>query len=89
MLRGMAKVLRFDTHCSKQNAFIINSSAILCKALKYYAQIVIFFMKKKGEPIYFISDDTKRTGKHIEGAFKYYGHLSKTYVKGQQLIKVD
>lgn len=87
-LCGMAKVLGFGTHRSKHNAFIINSAGIISKALQYYAHTVLSLLKKKGEPIYFIFDDTtnKKTGKHIDGAFKYYDHLSKTYIKGQQIV---
>lgn len=87
-LCGMAKVLGFGTHRSKHNAFIINSSIIIRKALQYYAHIILSLLKKKGEPIYFIFDDTtnKKTGKHIDGAFKYYDHLSKTYIKGHQIV---
>ncbi|MGB9695986.1 MAG: transposase [Ignavibacteria bacterium] len=84
----MTKVLGFGTHRSKHNAFIINSSDIILKARHYYALIILFLLKKAGEPIYFIFDDTtnKKTGKHIDGAFKYFSHLSKTYVKGQQIV---
>lgn len=87
-LCGMAKVLGFGTHRSKHNAFIINSSIIIRKALQYYAHIILSLLKKKGEPIYFIFDDTtnKKTGKHIDGAFKYYDHLSKAYIKGHQIV---
>lgn len=87
-LCGMTKVLGFGTHRSKHNAFIINSSDVICKALHYYALIILFLLKKAGEPIYFIFDDTtnKKTGKHIDGAFKYFSHLSKTYIKGQQIV---
>ncbi|MCX6158669.1 MAG: transposase [Ignavibacteriae bacterium] len=87
-LCGMSKVLGFGTHRSKHNAFIINSADVIRKALQYYAHTVLSLLKKTGEPIYFIFDDTtnKKTGKHIEGAFKYYDHLSKTYIKGQQIV---
>lgn len=87
-LCGMAKVLGFGTHRSKHNAFIINSSAIIGKALQFYASMILSLLKKNGEPIYFIFDDTtnKKTGKHIDGAFKYFDHLSKTYIKGHQIV---
>jgi SRSO17 transposase len=87
-LCGMAKVLGFGTHRSKHNTFIINSSKVICKALQYYAYMILSLLKKNGEPIYFIFDDTtnKKTGKHIDGAFKYYNYLSKTYIKGHQIV---
>ena len=87
-LCGMAKVLGFGTHRSKHNAFIINSSVIIGKALQFYAHMILSLLKKVGEPIYFIFDDTtnKKTGKHIDGAFKYFDHLSKTYIKGHQIV---
>lgn len=87
-LCGMAKVLGFGTHRSKHNAFIINSSAIIGKALQIYAYMILSLLKKIGEPIYFIFDDTtnKKTGKYIDGAFKYFDHLSKTYIKGHQIV---
>lgn len=87
-LCGIAKVLGFGTHRSKHNAFIIKSSIIIRKALQYYAHIILSLLKKKDEPIYFIIDDTtnKKTGKHIDGAFKYYDHLSKKYIKGHQIV---
>jgi hypothetical protein len=87
-LCGMVKVLGFGTHRSKHNAFIINFSDVMCKALHYYALIILFLLKKYGELIYFIFDDTtnKKTGKYIDGSFKYFSHLSKTYIKGQQIV---
>ena len=57
-LSRMAKVLGLGTHRRKHNAFIINSTNLIRKALQYYAYIILSLLKKKGEPIYFIIDDT-------------------------------
>jgi len=42
----MAKVLGFGTHRSKHNAFIINSSVIIGKALQFYAYVILSLFKK-------------------------------------------
>lgn len=85
---GIVKVLGFGTHRSKHNAFLISSSAHIIKALNYYAMLVLSMLKKSGEPIYFIFDDTsnKKTGKHIQAAFKYFDHISKQFILGQQIV---
>ena len=36
-INGMVKVLGFGTHRTKHNAFLLNSSEVLIKALRYYA----------------------------------------------------
>lgn len=87
-INGMVKVLGFGTHRSKHNAFLLNSSEVLIKALRYYAYLILNLLKKYGEPIYFIIDDTsnKKRGKHIDGAYKYFDHVSKKYIWGQQIV---
>lgn len=87
-INGMVKVLGFGTHRSKHNAFLLNSSEVLIKALNYYAYFILQILKKYGEPIYFILDDTsnKKRGKHIAGAYKYFDHVSKQYIWGQQIV---
>jgi len=85
---GIVKVLGFGTHRSKHNAFLISSSAKIIKALNYYAMLVLSMLKKSGEPMFFIFDDTsnKKTGKHIQAAFKYFDHISKQFILGQQIV---
>ena len=87
-INGMVKVLGFGTHRTKHNAFLLNSSEVLIKALRYYAYFILTILKKYGEPIYFIIDDTsnKKRGKHITGAYKYFDHVSKKYIWGQQIV---
>jgi ribosomal protein S17 len=87
-LNGMIKVLSFGSHRSKHNEFLNNCSAILSKALKFYAMLILQLLKKSGEAIYFIIDDTtnKKRGKHILAAFSFFDHTSKQYIWGQQLV---
>lgn len=87
-INGMVKVLGFGTHRSKHNAFLLNSSEVIIKALRFYAYFILEILKKLGEPIYFIIDDTsnKKRGKHIAGAYKYFDHISKTYIWGHQIV---
>ncbi len=87
-ISGMVKVLGFGTHRSKHNAFMINFPDIMSKALRYYAHFILSILKKPGEELYLIFDDTsnKKRGKHIIGAFNYFDHLSKTYIWGQQIV---
>src|SRR6266498_47437 len=87
-INGMVKVLGFGTHRSRHNAFLLNSSEVLIKALNYYAYFILQILKKCDEPIYFILDDSsnKKRGKHIAGAYKYFDHISKTYIWGQQIV---
>jgi hypothetical protein len=87
-ISGMVKVLGFGTHRSKHNAFLINLSRVIIKVLRLYAENLLTLLKKSGEPIYFIIDDTKnrKRGKHIAGAYKFFDHISKTYIWGQQIV---
>lgn len=87
-LNGMIKVLSFGSHRSKHNEFLNDCSAILSKALKFYAMLILQLLKKSGEAIYFIIDDTtnKKRGKHILAAFSFFDHTSKQYIWGQQLV---
>lgn len=87
-LNGMVKVLSFGSHRSKHNEFLNDCSAILSKALKFYAMLILQLLKKPGEAIYFIIDDTtnKKRGKHILAAFSFFDHTSKQYIWGQQLV---
>lgn len=87
-VNGMVKVLGFGTHRSKHNAFLLNSSEVLIKALRFYAYFILNILKKYGEPIFFIIDDTsnKKRGKHIDGAYNYFDHISKKYIWGQQIV---
>src|SRR3972149_3631939 len=87
-LNGMVKVLCFGSHRSKHNEFLNDCSAILSKALKFYAMLILQLLKKSGEAIYFIIDDTtnKKRGKHILAAFSFFDHTSKQYIWGQQLV---
>jgi ribosomal protein S17 len=87
-LNGMVKVLSFGSHRSKHNEFLNDCSAILSKALKFYAMFILHLLKKSGEAIYFIIDDTtnKKRGKHILAAFSFFDHTSKQYIWGQQLV---
>lgn len=87
-LSGMVKVLSFGSHRSKHNEFLNDCSAILSKALKFYAMSILQLLKKSGEAIYFIIDDTtnKKRGKHILAAFSFFDHTNKQYIWGQQLV---
>jgi SRSO17 transposase len=87
-LNGMVKVLSFGSHRSKHNEFLNDCSTILSKALKFYAMLILQLLKKTGEAIYFIIDDTtnKKRGKHILAAFNFFDHTSKQYIWGQQLV---
>jgi SRSO17 transposase len=87
-LTGMVKVLSFGSHISKHNEFLNDCSVILSKALKFQAMLILNLLKKSGEAIYFIIDDTanKKRGKHILAAFKFFDHISKQYIWGQQLV---
>ena len=87
-LSGMVKVLSFGSHRSKHNEFLIDCSSILSKVLKFYAMLIIQLLKKPGEAIYIIIDDTtnKKRGKHISAAFNFFDHASKQYILGQQLV---
>lgn len=72
-LNGMVKILSFGSHRSKHNEFLNDCSGILGKALKFYAMQILQLLKKTGEAIYFIIDDTsnKKRGKHILAAFSF------------------
>lgn len=85
---GMYKILAFGTHRSKHNSFLINSSELLAKALKFYALMILSLLKKHGEPIYFIIDDTSNTkrGKFVQAAFSFFDHTTQRYIWGQQLV---
>lgn len=87
-LNGMVKVLSFGSHRSKHNKFLNDCSGILSKVLKFYAMLILQLLKKSGEAIYFIIDDTtnKKRGKHILAAFSFFDHTSKQYIWGQQLV---
>ncbi len=85
---GMDKILAFGSHRSKHNEFLINSSHLMSKVLKYYSMLIMAKIKKLNEPIYFIIDDTsnKKRGKHVEAAFKFLEHTTKQYIWGHQLV---
>lgn len=87
-ITGMVKVLGIGTHRSKHNFFLLHSHEIILKVLSYYALLILSLIKKHNEPLYFIIDDTtnKKTGKKVEGAYKFFDHLSKTYIWGQQIV---
>src|SRR3989339_400160 len=87
-LSGMVKILSFGSHRSKHNEFLNDCSIILSKVLKLYALLILQLLKKSGEAIYFIIDDTtnKKRGKHILAAFSFFDHTSKQYIWGQQLV---
>ena len=87
-LNGMVKILSFGSHRSKHNEFLNDCSGILGKALKFYAMLILQLLKKTGEAIYFIIDDTtnKKRGKHILAAFSFFDHTTKQYIWGQQLV---
>lgn len=87
-LTGMVRILSFGSHRSKHNEFLNDCSVILSKALKFYAMLVLNLLKKPGEAIYFIIDDTsnKKRGKHVIAAFKFFDHTSKQYIWGHQLV---
>lgn len=87
-INGMVKILSYGSHRRKHNEFINDCNQILTKVLRYYAMMILSYLKKPGEPIYFIIDDTtnKRRGKHIVAAFKYFDHISKQYIWGHQLV---
>lgn len=87
-LNGMIKELLFGSHRSKHNEFLNDCSAILSKVLKFYSMLILQLLKKSGEAIYFIIDDTtnKKRGKHILAAFSFFDHTSKQYIWGQQLV---
>ena len=87
-LSGMVKILCFGSHRTKHNEFLNDCSSILNKVLKYYAMLIIQLLKKSGEAIYFIVDDTtnKKRGKHIIATFNLFDHTSKQYIWGQQLV---
>jgi len=50
--------------------------------------LILNLLKRDGEAVYFIIDDTynKKRGKHILAAFKFFDHISKKYIWGQQLV---
>lgn len=87
-LSGMVKILSFGSHRSKHNEFLNDCSGILSKVLKFYAMLILHCLKKTGESIYFIIDDTsnKKRGKHILAAFSFFDHTTKQYIWGQQLV---
>jgi len=87
-LNGMVKVLSFGSHRSKHNEFLNNCSSIMSKVLKFYAMLILQLLKKRGEALYFIFDDTsnKKRGKHVIAAFKFFDHTSKQYIWGHQLV---
>jgi SRSO17 transposase len=87
-LSGMVKVLCFGSHRSKHNEFLNDCSSKLSKVLKFYAMLILQLLKKEGEILYFIIDDTsnKRRGKHILTAFSFFDHTNKQYIWGQQLV---
>jgi SRSO17 transposase len=87
-LSGMVKILYFGSHRTKHNEFLNDCSSILNKALKFYAMLIVQLLKKSGEALYFIIDDTtnKKRGKHIVAAFNLFDHTSKQYIWGQQLV---
>ena len=87
-ITGMTKVLDFGTHRSKHNAFLINHSLKIHKALNYYAMMILSLLYRPGEPVYLIVDDSsnKKTGKHIQGAYTFFDHLTKRFVLGQQIV---
>ena len=85
-ISGMVKILSYGSHRSKHNEFINDCNQKLTKVLRYYAMMILSYLKKTGEPIYFIIYDTtnKRRGKHIVAAFKFFDHISKQYIWGHQ-----
>lgn len=87
-LNGMVKILSFGSHRSKHNEFLNDCSCILSRVLRFYAMLILQLLKKSGEAIYFIIDDTtnKKRGKHILAAFNFFDHTSKQYIWGQQLV---
>ncbi len=50
--------------------------------------LILNLLRKDGEAVYFIIDDTfnKKRGKHILAEFKFFDHISKQYIWGQQLV---
>ena len=87
-LTGIVKVLSFGSHISKHNEFLNDCSSILSNVLKFQAMLILNLLKKSGEAIYCIVDDTsnKKRGKHILAAFTFFDHTCKQYIWGQQLV---
>ncbi len=87
-VNGMVKILSFGSHRSKHNKFLHTATKILEKVLQFYAMMILAQLKKVGEPVYVIIDDTsnKKRGKEIEAAFKFLDHTSKQYIWGQQIV---
>ena len=87
-LSGMSKVLSFGAHRSKHNEFLIDCTPLLNKALRFYAMLLLHKLYKPGSPVTCIIDDTsnKKRGKQIEAAFKFFDHITKQYIVGQQLV---
>ena len=87
-ISGMSRILDFGAHRSNRNAFVINHSVKIHKALNFYSLMLLSLLKKPGEPVYFIVDDSsnKKTGKHIEATFNFFDHTSKRFAMGQQIV---
>jgi len=87
-INGMTKVISFGSHRSKHNEFLIDCTKILSLTLRFYAMLIVSLLKKEGELVYFIIDDSsnKKRGKHIKAAFKFFDHLTKTFAFGQQIV---
>jgi hypothetical protein len=50
--------------------------------------LLLHKLYKRGEPVTCIIDDThnRKRGKHIQAAFKFFDHVAKQYIVGQQIV---
>ena len=87
-LSGMERVLAFGSHRTKHNEFLQHTTPILSKLLNFWTMMLLSILKKSGEIVYLIIDDTsnKKRGKHIDAAFSFFDHVSKQYMVGHQIV---
>lgn len=91
-VRGRMKALAngFSTHRTKHNEFLQLHEALLGKALKFYALLLVHLLYKAGARLHVIVDDSKtaKTGKHVQAAFHLFDHATKRFLWGQQFLAI-
>lgn len=88
-LKQLNRLLRHHTHRTKDGEFLWHSRWDESGVLESMALDTLRRLKRKGEPIYFILDDTqiRKRAKKMEAVGKFFMHDSGTYGQGHCILK--
>lgn len=89
-LKHLNALLRGHTHRTKDGEFLWQSAWDECAVLRDMALNTLRQLYRKGEPLYFILDDTHipKRGKKMQGVGKFYLHSQKRCGQAHCVLKV-